>query len=192
MDLEEFLKAIPKAELHVHLTGSVFPKTLEELAQKHLVKLPEYQSIEDLYDRSAFESILPMLKVSVSVMQDPSDFSRIVYETMREAAQNGVQYREIFWNPTDHKNVPDFQYRNAMEGIIEGLKNAEKDFGIVGRMIPSINREESAQLAVDLVTLVLENPFEEVIGLGMDYLETGHPRENSGKPIKLLEKKVFT
>ncbi len=101
-----------------------------------------------------------MLKVAVSVMQDPSDFSRIVYETMREAAQNGVRYREIFWNPTDHQNVPDFQYRNAMEGIIEGLKNVEKDFGIIGRMIPSINREESAQLAVDLVTMVLENPFE--------------------------------
>ena len=103
MDLEEFLKAIPKAELHVHLTGSVFPKTLEALAQKHHVELPEYQSIEDLYDRSEFKSILPMLKVAVSVMQDPSDFSRIVYETMREAAQNGVRYREIFWNPTDHQ-----------------------------------------------------------------------------------------
>ena len=104
---------------------------------------------------------------------------------MREAAQNGVRYREIFWNPTDHQNVPDFQYRNAMEGIIEGLKNAEKDFGIVRRMIPSINREESAQLAVDLVTLVLENPFEEVIGLGMDYLETGHPPEKFWKAYQI-------
>ena len=58
----------------VHLTGSVFPKTLEEFAQKHHVKLPEYQSIEDLYDRSEFKSILPMLKVAVSVIRDPSFF----------------------------------------------------------------------------------------------------------------------
>ena len=104
--------------MNVNLTGFVFPKTLEELVQKHNVKLPEYQTIEDLYDRSEFKSILPMLKVAVSVMQDPSDFSRIVYETMREAAENGVRYREIFWNPTDHQNVTDFQYRNAMEVII--------------------------------------------------------------------------
>ena len=185
MDLEEFLIAIPKAELHVHLTGSVFPKTLEELAKKHNVKLPEYKFIEDLYDRSAFKSILPMLKVSVSVMQDPSDFSRIIYETMREAAQNGVRYREIFWNPTDHQCVPGFDYKNAMAGIIEGLKNAEKDFGIIGRMIPSINREESSQLAVEMVTKVLENPFEEVVGLGMDYLETGNPPEKFWKAYQI-------
>ena len=63
--------------------------------------------------------------------------------------------------------------------------NAEKDFGIIGRMIPSINREESAQLAVDLVTMVLDDPFEEVIGLGMDYLETGHPPEKFWKAYQI-------
>ena len=49
---------------------------------------------------------------------EPIILFRIVYEMMREVAQIGVRYREIFWNPTDHQNVTDFQYRNAMEGVI--------------------------------------------------------------------------
>ena len=92
MNLHEFLRKIPKAELHVHLTGTVFPKTLQKLSRKHDVKLPSHDKIEDLYDRSQFKSILPMLKIAVSVMRDPEDFALVVYETMREAAENGVRY----------------------------------------------------------------------------------------------------
>ena len=95
MNLHELLRKIPKAELHVHLTGTVFPKTLQKLSRKHAVKLPPHDRIEDLYDRSEFKSILPMLKTAVSVMQDSEDFALVVYETMREAAENGVRYREI-------------------------------------------------------------------------------------------------
>ena len=185
MNLDQFLIKIPKAELHVHLTGSVFPKTLEDLSKKNSIRLPKYQKIEDLYDRSQFRSILPMLKVAVEVIQDRTDFARIVYETMREAAQNGVRYREIFWNPTDHISITGFDYKKAMDGIIGGLKESEEDFGIIGRLIPSINREESSQLAVEMVKTVLENPFEEVVGLGMDYLETGNPPEKFWKAYKL-------
>ena len=70
MNLHEFLRKISKAELHVHLTGTVFPKTLQKLSRKHAVKLPSHDRIEDLYDRSEFKSILPMLKIAVSVMSD--------------------------------------------------------------------------------------------------------------------------
>ena len=134
MNLHEFLRKIPKAELHVHLTGTVFPKTLQKLSRKHAVKLPSHDRIEDLYDRSEFKSILPMLKVAVSVMRDPEDFALVAYETMREAAENGVRYREIFWNPTDHQGLVGLEYEVAVDSIIGGLREAEEDFGIIGRL----------------------------------------------------------
>ena len=181
MNLDQFLIKIPKAELHVHLTGSVFPKTLEDLSKKNSIRLPKYQKIEDLYDRSEFKSILPMLKIAVSVMRDPEDFALVVYETMREAAENGVRYREIFWNPTDHHEIVGLDYKTVVENIIGGLQEAEEDFGIMGRLLPSINREESSQLGLEMVQEVLNNRCDKVIGLGMDFLETGHPPEKFWK-----------
>ena len=181
MNLHEFLRKIPKAELHVHLTGTVFPKTLQKLSRKHAVKLPSFDRIEDLYDRSEFKSILPMLKIAVSVMRDPEDFALVVYETMREAAENGVRYREIFWNPTDHHEIVGLDYKTVVDNIIGGLQEAEEDFGIMGRLLPSINREESSQLGLEMVQEVLNNRCDKVIGLGMDFLETGHPPEKFWK-----------
>ena len=187
MNLHEFLRKIPKAELHVHLTGTVFPKTLQKLSRKHAVKLPSHDRIEDLYDRSDFKSILPMLKVAVSVMRDPEDFALVAYETMREAAENGVRYREIFWNPTDHQDLVGLEYEVTVDSIIGGLREAEEDFGIIGRLLPSINREESSQLGLEMVKEVLNHPRDEVIGLGMDYMETGHPPEKFWKAYLTAE-----
>ena len=184
MNLHEFLRKIPKAELHVHLTGTVFPKTLQKLSRKHAVKLPPHDRIEDLYDRSEFKSILPMLKIAVSVMRDPEDFALVVYETMREAAENGVRYREIFWNPTDHQDIVGLDYETVVDSIIGGLREAEEVFGIMGRLLPSINREESSHLGLEMVNEVLKHPRDEVIGLGMDYLETGHPPEKFWKAYR--------
>ena len=187
MNIHELLRKIPKAELHVHLTGTVFPKTLQKLSQKHAVKLPSHDRIEDLYDRSEFKSILPMLKIAVSVMRNPEDFALVVYETMREAAENGVRYREIFWNPTDHHEIVGLDYKTVVDNIIGGLQEAEEDFGIMGRLLPSINREESSHLGLEMVNEVLKHPRDEVIGLGMDYLETGHPPEKFWKAYRTAE-----
>ena len=185
MDFHTFLRTVPKTELHVHYTGAVHAATLVDLANKYGVELPPHEQPVDLYDRSKFESILPKLKLVCQVLRAPDDFRRAVYETMKEAAENGVRYREIFWNPTDHWSISQVSYETAVDGMIAGLREAETDFGIVGRLIPSIDRESSSELGYEMVEQVVANPRDEVIGIGMDYLETNHPPEKFWKAYRL-------
>jgi len=168
--LEKFLRTIPKAELHVHFTGTLIFPTVQHLIQKYDVPGID---IDGLYHRGDdYMNVLPALKVACNLMREPEDFRFVAYETQREAAKNGVRYREMFWNPTDHEDIAGIPYNVSQDAIIKGLKEAEKDFGIIGRLIPSIDREKSPARAVEMVEEVIAHPRTETLGIGMDYLES--------------------
>ena len=187
MELDTFLRTLPKTELHVHITGSVQLATLVDLAAKYGFKLPYQDQPEELYDRSEFNSILHILKIVCELLREPDDFHRIAYETQQEAARNGVRYREIFWNPTDHIDIAGIPYKTAQDGFIAGLREAEADFAITGRLIPSINREDTPEKGYQMVEDVLNHRHDWSIGIGMDYLEVGHPPEKFWKAYRLAQ-----
>ncbi|WP_136660188.1 adenosine deaminase [Nitratireductor sp. XY-223] len=187
-ELYEFFRAVPKPELHLHLHGAVTPDTLVALATKNGVALPEGDIHNTLYARKSggeVQSILPTLKIICRSMVTRDDFARVAYDIQRSAAECGVRYREIFWNPTDHATIAKVSYETAVDGLIDGLVAAEADFGIIGRLIPSIDREGTPEAAYEMVQWVVDSPRDEVIGLGMDYLETGHPPEKFWKSYRL-------
>lgn len=186
MDLTTFFREIPKAELHVHFTGAVPLDTFLHLAGKNGIPLPEHDDPKDLYRRGEnFDRVLKTLKVVCQSLRAADDFQRAVYDTQKAAAECGVRYREMFWNPTDHWTIADVSYEAAVDGMIAGLRDAEKDFGIVGRLIPSIDRESSAELGYEMVESIVAHPRDEVVGIGMDYLEVGHPPEKFWKAYRL-------
>ena len=76
-----------------------------------------------------------------------------------------------------------------MDGMIAGLEDAEKDFGIAGRLIPSIDRESSQELGYEMVEAAVAHPREAVVGIGIDYLEVGHPPEKFWKAYRLAAEK---
>ena len=129
MDLYTFLKRLPKVSLHVHLAGTVQPSTLVELARKNSVALPTYRVPEDLYNYPDFPQFIQMLDLVMASIRDRADFHRITYETLQQAAEHGVRHREMFWNPTTHMacGVP---YATAVDGIIDGIRDARTGFGI--------------------------------------------------------------
>ena len=184
MDLYTFLKSLPKVSLHVHLAGTVQPSTLVELASKNGVTLPEYREPGDLYDYPDIYQFLKMLDCVMASVRDRADFHRITYETLQQAAEHGVRHREMFWNPTTHMQcgVP---YETAVDGIIEGIRDARTDFGIQCALIAAINRMGTPELALEMVQMVLDHPRQEVVGIGMDYAEADNPPEKFWKAYRL-------
>ena len=186
MNLAEFCRAIPKTELHVHFTGAVPLETLLTLAARNGVALPPHDEPEGLYARGEnFDRVLKTLKLVCQSLRTPEDFHDAVYATQKHAAEAGVRYREMFWNPTDHWTIGGIGYAASVDGMIAGLRDAEADFAIVGRLIPSIDRESSPELGYEMVEAAVAHPRAETVGVGMDYLEVGHPPEKFWKAYRL-------
>ena len=186
INIHSFCRKIPKAELHVHFTGAVPIEAFIYLAKKNNVQLPQYENSEDIYRRGKnFNRVLKTLKLVCQALLTAEDFHFAVYNTQKKAAECGIRYREMFWNPTDHWEIAKIAYDSAVDGMIAGLREAESDFGIIGRLIPSIDRESSPELGLEMVEAVISHPREEVVGIGMDYLEVGNPPEKFWKAYRL-------
>jgi adenosine deaminase len=178
VDYAEFLRKIPKVELHCHLEGSVRATTAVELAKKYSVRLPTYEP-EDLYQ---YEGIVEFLERYVQISHaiiDREDFARIAYETLEDGVVFGnLRYREMFLNPTNHYG-DGVSYDTVIDGAIDGIRQAELDHGVRCRLIVGINRSEPVSDAVDLVHQIINSPRDEVIGIGQDHL-TPDNEENPG------------
>lgn len=176
--LEAFLRAIPKTELHCHLYGTVRRATLEDLNRRAGSPLPE-ADIEAFYARGEKRvSVLGVLRaLDAQLVRRPDDLYRLTVEYLQDAAAHNVRYSEFFWNPTGTVQVSGIGYPAAQEAIVRAIHDARQQFGIIGRLIPSIDRESSPAAAVEMVGWVTANRREDVIGIGIDYNEVDRPPE---------------
>lgn len=169
MDYKEFLRRLPKAELHIHFEGSVRPTTFFELARKHRLELPS----EDPATFYVYDTLVDFLKVYDIVcrsIRDQEDFARVAYETLEDGARLGnLKYREMFFNPTTHTREG-ISWRTILDGILEGTRAAERDYGVKCRLIPAIHRGHTPAEAQEMVEAMLEARCDEIIGLGSDAL----------------------
>jgi adenosine deaminase len=111
------------------------------------------------------------------VLRDREDFARVAYESMADAAtSSNVRYRELAFEPTMFA-AQGIDYATVVDGLIEGVRAAERDHGIVGRLIAGIDRGEPPSHAVAMVEQVLAEPRDEVIGIGLQAFELAGPPE---------------
>lgn len=174
--LPALLAAMPKAELHIHIEGSLEPELIFALAQRNGVAIP-YASVEDLRRAYAFtnlQSFLDIYYAGASVLLKPQDFYDMAWAYLRKAAADNVVRAEIFFDPQTHtaRGV-------GMDVIIDGLSRACRDakqLGIDAELILCFLRHLSEEEAFETLEQAL--PFREhFIGVGLDSSEVGHPPE---------------
>lgn len=178
LDLVGFCHAIPKVELHCHLLGTVRHATFKALARQANAVM-SMDEIDAFYVRG--EKPVGVLKalraLDAQMIKRPDDLHRITYEYLQDAAAHNVRYAEFFWNPTGTAQQSGITYPLALQAIVRAMADAQSDHGIVGRLIPAIDREAAPAAALEMVQWVTAQPCDEVIGIGIDYSEIAHPPE---------------
>jgi adenosine deaminase len=186
MNYDEFLRRVPKAELHCHFEGTVRPQTFAGLAKKHDVELPPVEP-ERLYDYDSIYEFLKIFALVSSTLIDQEDFARTSYESIEDGVKLGnLKYREMFFNPTLHtrRGVP---YKTVVDGLVDGIHQAERDFGVKCRLIADVYRQDPPEMAREMVEQVLEHRRDELIGLGMDGAEAPDPPEKFVEAFRLAK-----
>ncbi|MEO5756407.1 MAG: adenosine deaminase [Mesorhizobium sp.] len=174
MNLEQFTKALPKAELHLHLAGAVKADTFLKLARKNGVALPKFGGIEDLYRYDNLVDFLQIYDLVARSVVDADDFHLITYEALAHVANAGGRYVEFFFSPQVHQDAG-ISYQTMFGGLLKAMDDAETDFGLVSRLIPAINRELTIDRSFEFLDLVLPFRSDKVIGIGLDYDEEPFP-----------------
>ncbi len=177
-DTEKFVHSIPKVELHCHLLGSVRRATFADLVQRSQAPLTD-EDVAGFYTRGKRPpGVLRVLRaLEQHLVRQPDDLHRLTVEYLEDAAAHGVRYSEFFWNPTGTARDGGVAYPAALAAIVRGIRDAESRFGIVGRLVPAIDREASPAAALEMVRWVATYRAEEVPGIGMDYREVDRPPE---------------
>lgn len=175
--LPELLCAMPKAELHIHIEGSLEPELIFALARRNGVALP-YASIEELRRAYAFtdlQSFLDIYYAGASVLLHAQDFYDMAQAYFQRAAADNVVRAEIFFDPQTHtaRGVP---MATVMDGLHRACTDARQRWGIDAEMILCFLRHLSEDDA--FATLEAALPFRhQFIGVGLDSSEVGHPPE---------------
>ena len=175
--LPELLRAMPKAELHMHIEGSLEPELIFALAQRNGVSIP-YASVEDLRKAYAFTNLQTFLDIyyaGASVLLKEQDFYDMAWAYLERAAADHVVHTEMFFDPQTHtaRGV-------AMETVVNGLHRACVDalpkLGVSAALILCFLRHLSEEEAFETLEQAL--PYrDKFIGVGLDSSEVGHPPE---------------
>jgi len=183
--METFLRRMPKVELHCHLLGTVRPGTFIDLARKAGAPIPR-EDIEAFYIRGEKPvGVLKALRTLDQIIGEPDDLYRMTREYLEDAAAHGVRYAEFFWNPTGTARVSHIPYPKAHDAIVRAIRDAK---GIIGRLIPAIDREQVPAAAVEMIDWVTAHRAPEVIGIGIDYSEVDRPPELFAEAYRLAKK----
>ena len=180
-ELQELIERIPKAELHLHIEGTLEPELKFELAKRNDLSLP-YGSPEEMraaYNFSNLAEFLVGYYEGMGVLRTERDFHDLAMAYFRKASSQGVVYAETFFDPQGHTSRG-VDFATVITGLREARQEAADTLGLHTQLIMCFLRDHSAESAMETFEQAL--PYrDEIVGVGLDSNELGNP------PVKFAE-----
>ncbi|HEY3695792.1 adenosine deaminase [Phenylobacterium sp.] len=174
-DLDAFIRGLPKAELHLHIEGSLEPEQMFEFARRNKVSLP-FPTVEAVRAAYAFSNLQDFLDIyyqGADVLRTEADFHDLALAYFRRAAADGTRHVELFFDPQTHtdRGLP---FSVAADGLLSGMAAAKAELGVTSGLILCFLRHLSEDAAFG--TLGMAEPYlDRLLGVGLDSSELGHP-----------------
>ncbi len=189
-ELKEFIKGLPKAELHLHLEGTLEPELKLTLAKKNNIDIGQ-NTIEEVKATYQFDSLTSFLNVyypAMNVLQNEEDFYALAMDYLKRARENNVRYCELFFDPQAHtsRGVP---FETVINGYYRATEESKK-FGVEANLIMCFLRDMSAESAMETYKEAL--PFKnKILGIGLDSDERNNPPSKFAEVFALAKKDGF-
>ncbi|SDD43035.1 adenosine deaminase [Nocardioides lianchengensis] len=182
MSLSDFIRGLPKAELHVHHVGSASPRIVSELAERHPGTVPsDLDALRSFYEFRDFAHFIEVYLAVVALIRTPDDIRYLTYEVAREmATEQQLRYAELTCTPytsvRPHEEGVGMPIEAYSEAIEDARVAAERDFGLVLRWIYDIPGESGLPAADKTLEYAVQHPTEGLVGFGLGGPEIGVPR----------------
>jgi adenosine deaminase len=189
--LHRFISAMPKAELHLHIEGTLEPELMMALARRNGVQLP-YDSVEAIrqaYRFSSLQDFLDLYYVGMSVLRGRQDFFDLAFAYLEKVAAQNVTHVEIFFDPQGHTGRG-VAFDTVLAGLTDALDKGRRDFGITSKLIMCFLRHLPEEQAFDTLKQACRCK-EHIFAVGLDSTEEGHPPSKFARVYAEARKEGF-
>ena len=191
MNVADYIKKVPKAELHLHIEGTFEPELMFEIAQRNKVEIP-YQSVEEVkkaYQFSCLQDFLDIYYAGASVLLYEKDFYDLTMAYFKHCAEENVVHTEIMFDPQTHTKRG-VSFETVINGIQKAREDAKEKYGISSLLIMSYLRHLSEEDAFE--TLEQSLPYKHLIkAVGLDSSEKGNPPSKFQKVFEVSIKEGY-
>lgn len=190
-DASGFIRGMPKAELHVHIEGTLEPDMMMALARRNSVTLP-YQSVDEIraaYQFGSLQDFLDLYYAGMSVLKTRRDFFDLAFAYLTRMHAENVRHVEIFFDPQGHTERG-VSFDTVVGGLADALDRGKRDFGISARLIMCFLRHLSEDAAFEVFHHACKCK-DVIFGVGLDSSEKGHPPSKFSRVYKAARDEGF-
>ena len=174
---EQLINRLPKAELHLHIEGTLEPEMMLALAKRNNIKLP-YDGVEDVraaYEFDCLQDFLDLYYMGMSVLITEQDFHDLTWAYLERVHADGLTHVEMFFDPQAHTDRG-IKFDTVLGGIVSALDKAQAELNISSKLIMCFLRHLPEEEAFEALECACKNK-EHIYGVGLDSSEAGHPPE---------------